>query len=388
MKSNVGTAFKAAAALCILVGLGAASPPTGQVRTYYIAADELDWNYFPTGHDGMMGMMGMAPTGYAKAFNQRTKNLIGSVYRKAIYREYTDATFTKLKPRAPGDKYMGLLGPTIYAEVGDTIHVVFKNRGTHPYSIHAHGVRYVKDHEGSFEGAGPMGGHGSGDSVAPGQTFTYVYDVPERAGPGPNDPSSIVWPYHSHVDERRDVNAGLIGAIVITRAGMALDDGTPKDVDRNFVVLFEIFDENRSWFIDQNTRRFTKIHTLKEKLAATPVDPSGKPDPIIGTGFLNANFRATMNGYSFANMPMPTMKVGQHVRWYVLTIGEGFNQHSPHWHGNTVLFNGNRVDVVELMPAQSLTADMVPDNPGTWMFHCHFSDHMEAGMVSMYQVTP
>jgi hephaestin len=30
---------------------------------------------------------------------------------------------------------------------------------------------------------------------------------------------------------------------------------------------------------------------------------------------------------------------------------------------------------------------MVPDNPGNWMFHCHFSDHMEAGMVAMYQVT-
>jgi hephaestin len=89
----------------------------------------------------------------------------------------------------------------------------------------------------------------------------------------------------------------------------------------------------------------------------------------------------------YANMPMPTMKTGEHVRWYVMTIGEGFNSHSPHWHGNTVLFNGNRVDVVELMPAQSLTADMVPDNPGNWMFHCHFSDHMEAGMVAMYQVT-
>jgi FtsP/CotA-like multicopper oxidase with cupredoxin domain len=203
MKSIVGTAFKAAAALCILVALGATPPASGQVRTYYIAADELDWNYLPTGRDGMMGM---APTGYAKAFNQRTKNLIGSVYRKAIYREYTDATFTKLKPRAPGDAYMGLLGPTIYAEVGDTIHVVFKNRGTHPYSIHPHGVLYVKDSEGAFNGAEAMSGHVSGNSVAPGHTFTYVWDVPERAGPGPNDPSSIVWPYHSHVDERRDVN--------------------------------------------------------------------------------------------------------------------------------------------------------------------------------------
>jgi manganese oxidase len=31
---------------------------------------------------------------------------------------------------------------------------------------------------------------------------------------------------------------------------------------------------------------------------------------------------------------------------------------------------------------------MVPDDVGTWMYHCHVSDHMEAGMVAMYQVLP
>ena len=75
------------------------------------------------------------------------------------------------------------------------------------------------------------------------------------------------------------------------------------------------------------------------------------------------------------------------MRWYVLSIGEAFNFHTPHWHGNTVIFNGNRVDVLALMPAASLTADMVPDNAGLWMFHCHVSDHMEGGMVAMYRVT-
>jgi hephaestin len=35
-----------------------------------------------------------------------------------------------------------------------------------------------------------------------------------------------------------------------------------------------------------------------------------------------------------------------------------------------------------------LTADMRPDDPGTWMFHCHISDHMHGGMATLYQVTP
>ena len=67
--------------------------------------------------------------------------------------------------------------------------------------------------------------------IAPGGTHTYLWQVPERAGPGPNDPSSLVWLYHSHNDEPRDTDAGLIGTIIITKKGMARPDGTPKDVD-------------------------------------------------------------------------------------------------------------------------------------------------------------
>ena len=39
--------------------------------------------------------------------------------------------------------------------------------------------------------------------------------------PGPGDGSSVVWLYHSHVDEPKDVESGLVGTIIITRRGMA-----------------------------------------------------------------------------------------------------------------------------------------------------------------------
>ena len=32
------------------------------------------------------------------------------------------------------------------------------------------------------------------------------------------------------------------------------------------------------------------------------------------------------------------------------------------------------------------TVDMLADNPGTWMFHCHVEDHMEGGMMAVYTV--
>ena len=331
------------------------------MRTYFIAADEVDWNYLPRGIDGMMGMK---PSGYAKLYTQRGRGYIGSVYRKAVYREYTDATFSRLKPRPPQQQYLGIVGPIVHAQVGDTIRIVFRNHGTHPYSIHPHGVLYEPAMEGSSYDRGMPVGTADGNAVAPGKTFTYVWRVPERAGPGPNDPSSIVWAYHSHVDERRDVNSGLIGAIVVTRRGAARPDGTPRNVDREFVTYFVYFDENHSWFLKDNVRRFVGKQDPKKLYATAPFDASGDFDPFMGSGMPAANFKSTMNGYQYANMPMPVMHVGERVRWYVLTIGEGLNFHTPHWHGNSVVSNGNRVDVLNLAPAQSLVADMVPDNAG------------------------
>lgn len=371
------------AAICAAASL--AGPADARVRQYYIAADEIDWNYMPSGKGEVMSM---APMPYAKFYLTRGPHLIGPVYRKAVYREYTDATFRHLKPRPSTQAYLGILGPIIHAEVGDTIKVMFRNNGTHPYSLHPHGVFYGKASEGSPYDDGVAMAAKGGDSVAPGKTFDYVWQVPERAGPGPRDPSSIVWLYHSHVEERKDVNAGLIGAIVVTRKGMARPDGTPKDVDREFVELYMEFDENQSWFVKDNVRRFTSDPAHVNLAEITQLDPGGRFDLLIGQGIGAQNFRYNINGYQFANGPMPSMKAGDRVRWYLVTLGEGFNFHTPHWHGNTILVGGQRTDVVAISPAQMITADMVPDDPGTWLMHCHVSDHMDAGMVAKYQVLP
>ena len=365
-----------------------ASPPSAtpsRTRTYFIAADEVEWDYAPM---GVNKMMGMKFEGYAATFIEKGPHRIGKVYRKAIYREYTDETFTKLKPRPADQEYLGMLGPVIRAEVGDTLKVVFRNNATRPYSIHPHGVFYGKDSEGTVNyDDGSTAAEKENNIVPPGQTHTYTWEVTERAGPGPNDPSSIVWLYHSHVGEMRDVESGLIGAIVITRRGMAGANGLPKDVDRDFVTLFMVYDENNSWYLDQNIKTYVSDPKGLNKLEFAPIDDQGNFSGI-GTGFVSSNFKLTINGYMYANNPLMVMKKGERVRWYLVTIGEGFNEHTPHWHGNVVLADGKRTDVVTLLPAQMVTADMVPDDPGTWLFHCHLSEHMDAGMVALYKVEP
>ena len=363
-------------------GSSPAPASSGKVRTYYVAADEVEWNYAP---DGMNKMMGMKFEGYAKVFTEQGPHRIGTTYRKALYREYTDETFTKLKPRAPEWEHAGILGPILRAEVGDTIRVVFRNNGTHPASMHSHGVFYNKDSEGASYDDGTSENDKADDDVLPGKTHTYTWQVPERAGPAPGDPSSLVWLYHSHGNTA--LESGLIGAIIITARGLAGPDGKPKDVDREFVSLFMIFDENASWYLEHNIQTYTADPKGVNKMEFIPADDEGRFS-LAGSGFVAANIKATINGYLYANGPRMTMKKGERVRWYLLTMGEGFNFHTPHWHGNVVVNHGRRTDVVFLGPAQMETVDMVPDDPGIWLYHCHVEDHMDVGMMTLYKVEP
>lgn len=337
-----------------------------KIRDYYITAEEVDWNFAPKGRDEVMGM---PLDEEQEIFVKATHRLVGSIFHMVRYFAYKDKDF-KI-PDTDVDPSNGILGPVLHAEVGDRIVVHFLNRASIPVSVHPHGVFYLKDSEGSMTNDGSSMQDMEDDHVPPNHDHTYVWDVPERAGPGPDDPSSIVWLYHSHVDEVRDTNTGLFGVIVISRKGMADANGKPKDVDREEFSFFGILDQNNNLFLPQ-------------MMKAKHLKPHDEDDEEI----IESNKKHTINGYIFGSQPVPQMKVGERVRWYVFALGTETDLHTPHWHGNTVLVRGHREDVVELMPATTVVADMVPDNPGMWMYHCHVNDHIAAGMMSRYEVLP
>ena len=341
-------------------------------RTYFVAADEIDWNYAPSGANAIAGK---PFAGVELLFAGTDPDHIGLVYRKAVYREYTDSTFTTLKPRAKEWEHLGIVGPLLRAEVGDTIRVIFRNNAHQPYSMHPHGVFYAKSSEGAEYADGTPGGAASG-VVAPGATTTYVWPVPERAGPAAHDQSSVLWMYHSHTAEDADLNTGLVGPIIVTARGKARADGSPVDVDREIVAGFLELDENLSPYFDANIAKYVKNASSVKK-----APPGDFLDP-----FYVSNLRETINGYIFGNGPMFTMKKGERVRWY-LFADANFQVHAPHWHGNTVTAMGMRTDVVSLTTMGMVVADMVPDDPGVWLFHCHVGPHLAAGMSARYQVT-
>ncbi|PRD23538.1 UNVERIFIED_CONTAM: Ceruloplasmin [Trichonephila clavipes] len=84
---------------------------------------------------------------YSAPYFEKGPHRIGGVYRKAVYREYTDATFTVQKQRGPDDVHLALMGPTLRGEVGDIIKVTFRNKASWPYSIDTHGAYYLKNGE-------------------------------------------------------------------------------------------------------------------------------------------------------------------------------------------------------------------------------------------------
>jgi FtsP/CotA-like multicopper oxidase with cupredoxin domain len=300
---------------------------TAKARHYYVAAEDVAWDYAPSGKNLMRGAALPAP------WNTQTR------WNKTRYIEYTDATFSVRKPQPD---WLGILGPVIRAEVGDTVLVHFVNRGASAHSMHPHGFHYDKDSEGAVYLP-----YGAGAGVQPGGSYTYKWLADRNSGPAPGDPSSRVWWYHSHVDAEKEINAGLLGPIIVTAAGMAKVEGSPKDVDREFVVLFMIFDE---------------LHAK------------------------DAGLFHAINGYVFGNLPGLLMRQGERIRWHLLCLGNERDLHTPHWHGETVTYRKSHTDVVELLPGSMVTADMKADNPGTWMLHCHVSDHMEGGMMASYTV--
>ena len=88
-------------------------------------------------------------------------------------------------------------GPTIRAREGDRVRVEFVNGGSHPHTIHFHGI-----HSAAMDG---VPGQGAGN-IAPGQSTVYEFDA---------------FPfgchlYHCHTSPlKRHIHKGLYGAFII-----------------------------------------------------------------------------------------------------------------------------------------------------------------------------
>ncbi|KAF7206547.1 hephaestin-like protein 1, partial [Nothobranchius furzeri] len=133
-----------AGCLVLVLLRGADGNRKGKVWVYCVAIKEEMWDYAPSGKNLINGKT-IAEDEHAKVYLENGPHRIGRVYKKAMYREYTDCSY---RTQAARPEWLGFLGPILRAEVHDTIIIHMKNFGSQNYSMHPHGVFYRKTAEG------------------------------------------------------------------------------------------------------------------------------------------------------------------------------------------------------------------------------------------------
>ncbi|NWX84740.1 HPHL1 protein, partial [Nothoprocta pentlandii] len=145
-----------------------------------------------------------------------------------------------------------------------------------------------------------------------------------------------------------------------------------KGMDREFYLLFSIFDENDSWYLNKNIEAFTG-------------DPS-KVDKD-NEDFKESNKMHAVNGYLFGNLPGLAMCKDDKVSWHLIGLGSHYDMHGVHFQGNTIDLRGTTRDGLALFPHLSGTALMQPDRVGTFSVVCRTFDHFVGGMKHLYEVS-
>uniref|UniRef100_A0A7N6AWG4 ferroxidase n=1 Tax=Anabas testudineus TaxID=64144 RepID=A0A7N6AWG4_ANATE len=331
---------------------------SGITREYFLKIEEVSWNYAPSGMNIIQNRTLEEDEG-ASTFLKRGPQRIGSTYKKAVYKQYSDATY---RTAVTKPDWLGYLGPLLMAEEGDTVVVHLKNAAYRPYSIHPHGLNYSKGNEGALYPDGTSPELKRDDSVAPGTTVTYLWTLPESHSPTSDDSNCLTRFYHSHVSPPKDIASGLIGPLITCKRGTG---------DYLYALMFMVSDENFSWYLDENIRTYitNPPRNLKED-----------------EDFIESNKMHGINGFLFGNLPGLSMCQGNTIHWHLIGLGNEVDMHSVHFHGQILTAENHHTDTISLFPASSTTAEMVADNPGKWLLTCNVNDHMMAGMQAIFEI--
>ncbi len=215
-------------------------------------------------------------------------------------------------------------GPVLRAREGDLVRVKLVNKGSLPHTIHFHGV-HPAEMDGVFEMVPPEG------------EYTYEF-VARPYG---------VFPYHCHANpSSQHIHNGLYGMMIV-------DPKEGRAPMRELAMLMSAFD----------------------------LDRDGEADFYAWNG----------KAFQYADHPVDLEK-GEKVRMYVLNIFE--EMMAPHIHGNMfgLIRSGTAkqphelTDVVSLGIAERAILEFQYDFPGAYMFQCHFSEHMELGLMGWFRV--
>ncbi|XP_057192120.1 coagulation factor V isoform X2 [Triplophysa rosa] len=325
-----------------------------QEWTYFIAAEEIIWDYAPNMPENMDGDFRMK---YLKQGPHR----IGKKYKKAVFTQYKDGTFKERAEDKQRKKELGILGPVIRAQIRDVIKIVFKNKASRSYSIYPHGLTIDKSAEGASYPEGGNQTHG----IQPGETYTYVWNVGEEDVPTDSDSRCLTRMYHSAVDTPRDIASGLVGPLLICKSQSLNKKNVQLKADKEQHAMFSVFDENKSWYIDENINTYFSDPTKVKR-----EDPE----------FCKSNVMHTINGYVYESGQELGFCHGEIVTWHVSSVGEQDYIQTATFYGHTFELKNREEDMLGLFPMTGETISMNMVNIGLWLLASMNSHDSNKGM--------
>ncbi|HWB98738.1 MAG TPA: copper oxidase [Bryobacteraceae bacterium] len=227
-------------------------------------------------------------------------------------------------------------GPTIEALEGDRVRIYVTNKLPEATTVHWHGVLVPS----GMDGVGGL----NQKPIEPDETFKYEFTL---KGHG-------TFMYHPHHDEMTQMQLGMMGLFIIHPKNPS---SPPPDRDYAFLL--------NEWKIEVGARR---------------------PDPNEMTDFNVFSF----NGRSFPGTEAMVAQVGERVRVRIGNLST-MSHHSIHLHGyhfKIVATDGGDIapsaqwpETTAFIPTGSTrTFELVADEPGDWVMHCHMLHHVMTQM--------
>ncbi|MEJ6848482.1 multicopper oxidase domain-containing protein [Sinorhizobium fredii] len=240
-------------------------------------------------------------------------------------------------------------GPALRATEGERLRIVFRNYGSHPHSMHFHGIHAAR-----------MDGVPGAGLIAPGEEFVYEFDAKPFG----------CHLYHCHaLPLARHLHKGMYGLFVI-------DPDPARHLDNAEVAKSRLYGspENADW------------QELAMIMNAFDTNFDGE----------NEFYACNTIAHCYAKEPIRIEKE-RPVRIYLVNITEFDPINSFHLHGNffdyfdqgtTLTPTLRMVDLVMQCQAQRGILEFTyrEHEAGLYMFHAHQSEFTELGWMGMFDV--
>jgi FtsP/CotA-like multicopper oxidase with cupredoxin domain len=227
----------------------------------------------------------------------------------------------------PAWTYTGQVpGPTIRCTEGDRLRIRFENRGSHPHSVHFHGI-----HAARMDGAFEM--------IPPGGTFVYEFDAA---------PAGLQL-YHCHtVPIKRHIHKGLYGVFII-------DPSSGRPPAHELVMMMNAFDTNFD-----NENEVYAVNTVAFHYQKHPI--------VLQKGELTRIYLVNITEFDLLN------SFHLHGNFFRL------------YRTGTDLERFEWTDVVTLAQGERAVLEFTYDFTGPFMFHAHQSEFAELGWSGIFNV--